>query len=122
MFKKIQQYFTNSKETSRTPHGKGSEFVSDLSLSNEEHKAVRDYPTELKFALIAFTASLIIVCSKLVIINSKYNFCLFTNKFLKCNEECLVRNKEFIRGCSLNPSCAFLVAAQEARTVLLNYI
>jgi hypothetical protein len=90
MLKKSQQYFTNSKETPRTPHGKGCEFVSDLSISNEEQKAVRDYPTELKFAIVAFCVSLIIVCSKLVIINSKYNFCLFTNKFLKCNEQCLV--------------------------------
>jgi hypothetical protein len=86
MFKKSQQYFTNSKETSHTPHGKGS----DLSFSNEEQKGVRVYPAELKFALVAFCVSLIIVCSKLVIINSKYNLCLFTNKFLKFNEECLV--------------------------------
>jgi hypothetical protein len=75
---------------SRTPHGKGCEFVSDLSFSNVEQKAVRNYPTELKFAVVLFCFSLIIVCSKLLIINGKYNFCLFINKFLKCIEQCLV--------------------------------
>ncbi|XP_023724750.1 uncharacterized protein LOC111873904 [Cryptotermes secundus] len=69
MFRKSQQYFRNSKETSHTPYGKGCEFESDLSFSNEEQKAVRDYPTELKFSLVAFCVSLIIVCSKLIIIN-----------------------------------------------------
>jgi hypothetical protein len=64
MLKKIQQYFTNSKQTSRTPHGKGCEFVSDLSFSNVEQKAGRDYPTELKFAIVAFCVSLVIVWSK----------------------------------------------------------
>jgi hypothetical protein len=97
MFKKIQQYFTNSEETSHSPHDKGCEFVSDSSFSNEERKAVRDYATELKFALVAFCVSLTIVCSKLVIINSKYNFCLFTNKFLKCNEQCIIiRNSSWV--------------------------
>lgn len=113
MFKKSQQYFTNSKETSHTPHGKGCEFESDLSFSNEEQKAVRDYPTELKFSLVAFCFSLIIVCGKLVIINSKYNFCLFDNTFLKCNEQCLV-----IR----NSSCAFIVAVREAGTVFISSV
>jgi hypothetical protein len=74
MFKKLQEYFTNSKETLHTQHRKGYEFGNDSSFSNEKRETARDYPTELKFAFLAFCVSFIIVCSKLVIVNSKYKF------------------------------------------------
>jgi hypothetical protein len=79
MHKKSEDSFADSKETLHTQHGKGYELVNDSSFSNEKRKAARDYPTELKFAVVAFCVSFIIVCSKLVVINSKYKFCTFTD-------------------------------------------
>jgi hypothetical protein len=73
---KRQLYFSKYKEESRVQNGKGCESVTDLSFSNEEHKATRGYCTELKLALILFYVSFIIVCSKLVLINSKYDLSL----------------------------------------------
>jgi len=84
MIKKSQQYFTNLKEKLHISDAKGCEFVNDLSFSNEEQKEARRSSTELKVALVALYVSCVIVCSKLVLINSKYNFWLLLNWF--CNE------------------------------------
>jgi hypothetical protein len=83
MLKKSQQYFTNFKEKLHISNAKGCEFVNDTSFSNEEQKEARRSSTELKFAFIALYVSCIIVCSKVVLINSKYNFWLLLNRFLK---------------------------------------
>jgi hypothetical protein len=56
------------------PNGKGYESADDLSFSYEERKPIRDYSADFKFALVSFFVSIIIVCSKLVLVNSKYNF------------------------------------------------
>jgi hypothetical protein len=77
MLKKIQQYFTNFKEKLHISSAKGCEFDDDLSFSYEEEKKARRPSTELKFALVALYVSCIIVCSKVVLINSKYNFSYF---------------------------------------------
>jgi hypothetical protein len=84
MIKKSQQYFTNLKEKLHISDAKGFAFVNDLSFSNEEQKEARRSSTELKVALLALYVSCIIVCSKVVLINSKYTFELLLNWF--CNE------------------------------------
>jgi hypothetical protein len=83
MLKKCQQYFTNCKEKLHISNAKGCEFVNDRSFSNEEQKEARRSSAELKFAVIALYVSCIIVCSKVVVINSKYNFWFLLNRFLK---------------------------------------
>jgi hypothetical protein len=83
MIKKIPQYFTNFREKLHISGAKGCEFVNGLSFSNEQKEARRS-STELKVALVALYVSCIIVCSKVVLINSKYNFCLLLNWL--CNE------------------------------------
>ena len=82
MIKKSQQYFTNLKEKLHISDAKGCEFVNDLSFSNEEQKEARRASAELKVALVALYVSCIIVCSKVILINSKYNFWLLLNWFL----------------------------------------
>ncbi|KAJ4430700.1 hypothetical protein ANN_19291, partial [Periplaneta americana] len=52
-----------------TGHETVNDALNDLSFTSGEQRAIRDYSTELKFALVSFCASFIIVCSKLVLIN-----------------------------------------------------
>jgi hypothetical protein len=84
MIKKTQQFFTNFKEKLHISDAKGCGFVKDLSFSNEQQKEARRSSTELKVALVALYVSCVIVCSKVVLINSKYNFWLLLNWF--CNK------------------------------------
>lgn len=73
MFKKSQQIYANMKERSYISNGKRYDIVNDnqndLSFTSEEQRAVSDYSTELKIALVSFCASFVIVISKLVLIN-----------------------------------------------------
>lgn len=95
MIKKGRQYFTNFKEKLHILDAKGCEFDNDLSFSNEQREARRS-STELKVAVVALCVSCVIVCSKVVLINSKYNFWLLLNWF--CNKWVVHRYKECFLG------------------------